>query len=103
MSGTIHRSAFALRQAPSMVLRRSFSASSVRAGGYHYPEGPRSNLPFNPLTRFFALRYIAFCSMPLWTKRCTREYQLTTCSRWLWSALRHRCLPDQQERLNYMY
>ncbi|EON68865.1 cytochrome c oxidase subunit VIIc [Coniosporium apollinis CBS 100218] len=27
---------------------------------YHYPEGPRSNLPFNPLTRFFWLRYWGF-------------------------------------------
>ncbi|KAF3070369.1 hypothetical protein GL218_00834 [Daldinia childiae] len=24
---------------------------------YHYSEGPRSNLPFNTKTRFFALRY----------------------------------------------
>lgn len=62
ISGTIRRSAFAATQTPFMLARRNFSASSMRAGGYHYPEGPRSNLPFNPLTRFFALRYIAFCS-----------------------------------------
>jgi cytochrome c oxidase subunit 7c len=27
---------------------------------YHYPEGPRSNIPFNPLTKWFALRYWSF-------------------------------------------
>lgn len=62
ISGTIRRTAFAAKQAPFMIARRNLSVSAPRAGGFHYPEGPRSNLPFNPLTRFFALRYIAFCS-----------------------------------------
>ncbi|KAF8418521.1 cytochrome c oxidase subunit VIIc [Tirmania nivea] len=44
------------------VGRRGLHATPARLGGYHYPEGPRSNLPFNPLTRFFYLRYIAFCA-----------------------------------------
>jgi len=30
---------------------------------YHYPEGPRSNIPFNPLTKWFALRYWGFMAV----------------------------------------
>ena len=59
ISGTIRRAAF--QAATKQVARRNMHASPARMGGYHYPEGPRSNLPFNPLTKFFALRYIAFC------------------------------------------
>ncbi|KAI5809601.1 hypothetical protein DFH27DRAFT_152876 [Peziza echinospora] len=53
--------AFASARAGAVVPRRGLHATPSRLGGYHYPEGPRSNLPFNPLTRFFALRYIAYC------------------------------------------
>lgn len=60
ISGTIRRSAFAA--ASKQFARRNFHATPTRAA-YHYPEGVRSNLPFNPLTKFFALRYIAFCGM----------------------------------------
>ncbi|KAF8252830.1 hypothetical protein K440DRAFT_535955 [Wilcoxina mikolae CBS 423.85] len=64
ISGTIRRSAFAAaRQAPLSVARRNLHATPARMGGYHYPEGPRSNLPFNPLTKFFALRFILFCTV----------------------------------------
>ncbi|KAK6339083.1 hypothetical protein TWF696_009871 [Orbilia brochopaga] len=46
------------------VARRNFSKSAVRMDSpYHYPTGPRSNIPFNPLTRFFYVRYIAFCAV----------------------------------------
>ncbi|RPA83627.1 cytochrome c oxidase subunit [Ascobolus immersus RN42] len=40
--------------------RRAFSTSPKRMGGYHYPEGPRSNLPFNPQKPGFALKFIAY-------------------------------------------
>ena len=41
-----------------MIARRGFRTSAARLSSpYHYPEGPRSNLPFNPLTKFFAVRY----------------------------------------------
>ncbi|KAK5095667.1 Cytochrome c oxidase assembly protein cox15 [Lithohypha guttulata] len=30
------------------------------ASPFHYPEGPRSNLPFNPKTKYFAVRYWGF-------------------------------------------
>src|SRR4051794_20906832 len=34
-----------------LVGRRSFTSSSTQfSSPYHYPEGPRSNIPFNPLT-----------------------------------------------------
>ncbi|EWC45732.1 hypothetical protein DRE_05069 [Drechslerella stenobrocha 248] len=48
----------------SSMTRRNFSTSASRMSSpYHYPTGPRSNIPFNPLSRFFALRFIAFCSI----------------------------------------
>lgn len=41
--------------------RRAFSTTRPQLGSpYHYPEGPRSNIPFNPLTRFFAFRFWGF-------------------------------------------
>lgn len=44
-----------------IVARRAFSTTRAQlASPYHYPEGPRSNLPFNTKTRFFALRYWGF-------------------------------------------
>ncbi|KAF8474945.1 hypothetical protein BDZ91DRAFT_712045 [Kalaharituber pfeilii] len=45
-----------------LVARRGLHVTPARLGGYHYPEGPRSNLPFNPLTRFFYVRYTLFCA-----------------------------------------
>ncbi|KXT06993.1 hypothetical protein AC578_7260 [Pseudocercospora eumusae] len=41
--------------------RRNFSTTRPQfSSPYHYPEGPRSNIPFNPLTKYFALRYWGF-------------------------------------------
>ncbi|KAK3387498.1 hypothetical protein B0H63DRAFT_470180 [Podospora didyma] len=57
----------AVRAAPmpsitSLVSRRGFQTTRPRfSSPYHYPEGPRSNLPFNTKTRFFGLRYLTFC------------------------------------------
>jgi len=51
----------AQRLAAMAAARRPFSRSARQLGSpYHYPEGPRSNIPFNPLTRFFWLRYWGF-------------------------------------------
>ena len=49
----------ALRASPSsIVARRGFHTTRARlASPYHYPEGPRSNIPFNPLTKYFGVRY----------------------------------------------
>lgn len=45
----------------SMVARRGFhSTRSQMSSPYHYPEGPRNNIPFNPMTKWFALRYWGF-------------------------------------------
>ncbi|KAF3491899.1 cytochrome c oxidase subunit 8p [Arthroderma uncinatum] len=55
------RSAFRANTAASIIGRRGFTSSrSQLASGFHYPEGPRSNIPFNPLTKFFFVRYWAF-------------------------------------------
>ncbi|KAH8602143.1 cytochrome c oxidase subunit VIIc [Bisporella sp. PMI_857] len=44
-----------------MVARRGFHSTRTQMSSpYHYPEGPRSNIPFNPLTKFFAFRYWSF-------------------------------------------
>ncbi|KAK3949061.1 hypothetical protein QBC32DRAFT_349989 [Pseudoneurospora amorphoporcata] len=57
----------ALRAAPrqqpfSLVARRTFQTTRAQLSSpYHYPEGPRSNLPFNPKTRFFWFRYLMYC------------------------------------------
>ncbi|RMZ88354.1 hypothetical protein DV736_g4423, partial [Chaetothyriales sp. CBS 134916] len=54
----IAQSAVRARLAAQQLARRQFSTSSQRLSSpYHYPEGPRSNLPFNTQTRFFWLRY----------------------------------------------
>ncbi|KAI1821232.1 cytochrome-c oxidase chain VIIc [Xylaria intraflava] len=46
----------------SLISRRAFHVTRARlASPYHYPEGPLSNLPFNTKTRFFAVRYWAYC------------------------------------------
>ncbi|RMZ85742.1 hypothetical protein DV737_g413, partial [Chaetothyriales sp. CBS 132003] len=54
----IAQSALRTRLAAQQLARRQFSTTSQRLSSpYHYPEGPRSNLPFNTQTRFFWLRY----------------------------------------------
>ncbi|KAK3082365.1 hypothetical protein LTS18_004277 [Coniosporium uncinatum] len=45
----------------TLIARRGFSSTRTQlASPYHYPEGPRSNIPFNPLTKYFALRFWGF-------------------------------------------
>ncbi|KAK7720179.1 hypothetical protein SLS57_005586 [Botryosphaeria dothidea] len=45
----------------SHVQKRAFSATRARLSSpYHYPE---SNIPFNPLTKFFAVRYWTFMAV----------------------------------------
>jgi cytochrome c oxidase subunit 7c len=56
-------SALRARMATSFVARRGFSTTRAQLGSpYHYAEGPRSNIPFNPLTKYFFWRYWAFMS-----------------------------------------
>ncbi|KAL9018799.1 MAG: hypothetical protein Q9185_003885 [Variospora sp. 1 TL-2023] len=64
-SKMISRSALRASQAarpsarPSaMLARRGFHSSPARfESPYHYAEGPYSNIPFNPKTKYFAVRY----------------------------------------------
>ncbi|KAJ5438828.1 uncharacterized protein N7458_009826 [Penicillium daleae] len=45
----------------TVAARRGFSTTRAQLGSpYHYAEGPRSNIPFNPLTKHFFWRYWAF-------------------------------------------
>ncbi|KAL1971578.1 hypothetical protein VTN31DRAFT_2199 [Thermomyces dupontii] len=74
-------SASRARLATSLVARRGFSTTRAQlASPYHYGEGPRSNIPFNPLTKYFAVRYWAFMAtgfllpfgISLWQLKKTR-------------------------------
>ncbi|KAA6410387.1 MAG: cytochrome-c oxidase chain viic [Lasallia pustulata] len=58
------RSVIRASTAPSLVARRGFHATRARLSSpFHYPEGPRSNIPFNPLTKYFAFRYWTFMAV----------------------------------------
>ncbi|KAK3216052.1 hypothetical protein GRF29_8g1992076 [Pseudopithomyces chartarum] len=55
------RTAFRATAAPSAVARRGFQSTRQQLSSpYHYPEGPRSNLPFDPLKKGFAFKYWGF-------------------------------------------
>ncbi len=48
----------AVRTSSALVGRRGFHATRAQLSSpYHYPEGPYSNLPFNPRSKYFGLRY----------------------------------------------
>ncbi|KAK4644584.1 Cytochrome c oxidase assembly protein cox15 [Podospora bellae-mahoneyi] len=50
-----------LRQA---VARRGFSTTRAQLSSpYHYPEGPLSNIPFNPRKKGFAIKYWTYCTV----------------------------------------
>jgi len=51
----------AVRASTRLAGQRGFHTTRAQLSSpYHYPDGPRSNIPFNPKSRFFALRYWAF-------------------------------------------
>ncbi|PSS27178.1 hypothetical protein M430DRAFT_14470 [Amorphotheca resinae ATCC 22711] len=58
------RAAVRASSTTSMVARRGFHSTRAQMSSpYHYPEGPRSNIPFNPLTKWFAIRYWGFMAV----------------------------------------
>ncbi|KAL1302745.1 hypothetical protein AAFC00_003097 [Neodothiora populina] len=60
----LSRTAMRMPTAANTISRRGFHSTRAQlASPYHYPEGPRSNIPFNPLTRFFWLRYWGFMAV----------------------------------------
>ena len=53
-------SRLALRASASspILARRGFHSTRARLSSpYHYPEGPRSNIPFDPLSKYFFYQY----------------------------------------------
>ncbi|KAL1797333.1 hypothetical protein ACET3X_003939 [Alternaria dauci] len=55
------RATFRAASAPTLVARRGFQSTRAQfSSPYHYPEGPRSNLPFDPLKKGFAFKYWGF-------------------------------------------
>lgn len=69
----ISRAALRATAKPTLIARRGFQSTRAQRAGhgdlpgpggaspYHYPEGPRSNLPFDPLKKGFAFRFWGFC------------------------------------------
>lgn len=48
----------AIRTSQAVAGRRAFHVTARRfSSPYHYPEGPYSNLPFNPKGKFFGVGY----------------------------------------------
>jgi len=51
----------AARTTTSLVSRRGFHATRARMSSpYHYPEGPYTNIPFNPRSKYFGLGFWSF-------------------------------------------
>lgn len=58
----LSRTVFRATASPTLVTRRGFQSTRAQlASPYHYPEGPRSNLPFDPLKKGFGLKFWGFC------------------------------------------
>ena len=70
LSTTARSSARLSSRQINSLSRRGFQSTALRSGGYHYPEGPRSSLPFDPLKKGFAFKYWGFMfvgfSLPFW-------------------------------------
>jgi len=50
--------------ASRVVARRAFSTTRARLSSpYHYPEGPRGNLPFNPKSKSFPFTFWGICAV----------------------------------------
>jgi cytochrome c oxidase subunit 7c len=46
----------------SLVSRRGFQTTRANLSSpYHYPEGPYSNIPFNPKSKWFPVQFWTFC------------------------------------------
>ncbi|KAF4505900.1 hypothetical protein G6O67_007802 [Ophiocordyceps sinensis] len=66
----------AARTTTSLVSRRGFHATKARMSSpYHYPEGPYSNLPFNPRGKWFGLIYWGFLATGFGTPFAIAVYQ----------------------------
>ncbi|KLU89487.1 cytochrome-c oxidase chain VIIc [Magnaporthiopsis poae ATCC 64411] len=54
----------ASRTTTSLVSRRGFHATRARfSSPYHYPEGPYSNIPFNPKSKWFGVQFWTFATV----------------------------------------
>lgn len=51
-----------------VVARRGFHATRAQLSSpYHYPEGPYSNIPFNPKSKWFTLSFWSFIAVGFFT------------------------------------
>ncbi|OLN87183.1 hypothetical protein CCHL11_03697 [Colletotrichum chlorophyti] len=54
----------AVPQTRSVVARRGFQTTRAQMSSpYHYPEGPYSNLPFNPKSKWFGLGFWSYAAV----------------------------------------
>lgn len=72
----LSRVAFRATATPAFVARRGFQTTRAQLSSpYHYPEGPRSNLPFDPLKKGFAFKFWGYVrklgAAPMARKRLT--------------------------------
>ncbi|KAF2710610.1 hypothetical protein K504DRAFT_431352 [Pleomassaria siparia CBS 279.74] len=59
----ISRVAFRATANPAFVARRGFQSTRPQLSSpYHYPEGPRSNLPFDPLKKSFVFKFWGYAA-----------------------------------------
>jgi cytochrome c oxidase subunit 7c len=76
------RASFRAASAPTLIARRGFQSTRAQMSSpYHYPEGPRSNLPFDPLKKGFAFKFWGFMgklSAPMATTNGGRTELTTT-------------------------
>ena len=74
-----------LARTSQTIGRRAFSTTRAMRSG-HYPEGPGTNIPFNPKTRFFFARYWGFMGELLQAGRALSVEELA----WLTHLHRNR-------------
>ncbi|PHH73861.1 hypothetical protein CDD82_5228 [Ophiocordyceps australis] len=54
----------AARTSTTLVSRRAFHATRPRLSSpYHYPEGPYSNIPFNPRSKWFPVIFWTYAAV----------------------------------------
>jgi cytochrome c oxidase subunit 7c len=95
------RAAVRASSTTSMVARRGFHSTKAQLSSpYHYPEGPLTNIPFNPKTKFFAVRYWSFMGKILFGRLTGSASAKVSCSCRFRTSLRRRSLANIQEQMS---
>lgn len=99
----------AIRTSQAVVGRRAFHVTPKRLSSpYHYPEGPYSNIPFNPKGKFFGVGYwtlmATFFFAPFGiASKCLRGVY-RKCNRWtVLTLFSSSSLADDQAEINGLF